>query len=60
MKTNFFLSRSNVIVLFTFVAFHLKAQDTLISVCEKYGVFYVQNYGEWVPASTASNDFFCF
>ncbi|MBK8851237.1 MAG: hypothetical protein IPN73_13925 [Saprospiraceae bacterium] len=60
MKTNFFLSRSKVIVLFTFVAFHLSAQDTLISVCEKYGVFYVQNYGEWVPASTASNDFFVF
>lgn len=60
MKTNFFLSRSKVIVLFTFVAFHLRAQDTLISVCEKYGVFYVQNYGEWVPASTASNDFFVF
>jgi hypothetical protein len=49
-----------LLIIWVLVPILLSSQDTLISVSEKYGIFYVPYIGEWSPSSGSNDDFFVF
>jgi len=49
-----------LLIIWALVPILLSSQDTLISVSEKYGIFYVPYIGEWSPSSGSNDDFFVF
>jgi hypothetical protein len=60
MKTVFSISYICLIFLLMHPPLLMSSQDTLINLSEHYGIFYVPNYGEWLPSPMSNNDFFVF
>ncbi|MEY3420676.1 MAG: hypothetical protein RIR48_961, partial [Bacteroidota bacterium] len=60
MKTVFSISYTYLISLLIHLPLLMSSQDTLINLSEHYGIFYVPNYGEWLPSPMSNNDFFVF
>jgi hypothetical protein len=60
MKTVFSISYICLISLLMHPPLLMSSQDTLINLSEHYGIFYVPNYGEWLPSPLSNNDFFVF
>jgi hypothetical protein len=60
MKTVFSISYICLILSLVHLPKIMSSQDTLINLSEQYGIFYVPNYGEWLPSPMSNNDFFVF
>ncbi|HRO09793.1 MAG TPA: hypothetical protein PK047_13080 [Saprospiraceae bacterium] len=60
MKTVFTIVHICLISLWMHLPLLMKSQDTRITLSEQYGIFYVPNYGEWLPSIMSNNDFFVF
>ena len=60
MKTVFSISYICLVSLLMHLPLLMSSQDTLINLSEHYGIFYVPNYGEWLPGQMSNNDFFVF